>query len=169
MSATVRRLRGPRRVAIAREILELLPAWFGTRRAREAHIQQAGRAPMYVCEDGAGIVGFLVLERLMTAAWEIAVMAVRPDRHRRGAGRALVAAAAAHAAARGATLLTVKTLAPSSPDRAYARTRAFYRAMGFVPLEVFPTLWGRDNPCLLMALPLVPPHRRRTTSALSRP
>jgi GNAT superfamily N-acetyltransferase len=169
VSAIVRRLRGPRRATVARAILEALPAWFGIRRAREGYIAQAARAPMFVCEDEADAMGFLVLQRHTAAAWEIAVMAVRPDRHRRGAGRALVAAAAAHAAARGAAFLTVKTLAPSSPYRPYARTRAFYRAMGFLPLEVFPTLWSRDDPCLLMALPLAPSRRRRGTNALSRP
>jgi hypothetical protein len=29
-------------------------------------------------------------------------------------------------------------------------TRKFYEAIGFVPLEVFPTLWGSENPCLVM-------------------
>jgi XTP/dITP diphosphohydrolase len=45
----------------------------------------------------------------------------------------------------------VKTLAQSAGDRLYARTHRFYAAQGFVPLEVFPTLWNEDNPCLLMA------------------
>ena len=44
----------------------------------------------------------------------------------------------------------VKTLAASHPDPFYARTRAFYLAMGFKPLEVLTQLWGQDNPCLLM-------------------
>ena len=28
------------------------------------------------------------------------------------------------------------------------------RETGFSPIEVFPTLWGEGNPCLLMAKPL---------------
>lgn len=47
--------------------------------------------------------------------------------------------------------LTVKTLAPSHPDPHYAATRSFYEAMNFLPIELFPTLWGPANPCLLMA------------------
>ncbi|WP_419825670.1 hypothetical protein [Sphingomonas sp.] len=57
-------------------------------------------------------------------------------------------------AAVGIRWLTVKTLAASHPDPHYARTRAFYEAIGFQPLEVFPTLWGDDTPCLLMVKPL---------------
>lgn len=44
----------------------------------------------------------------------------------------------------------VKTLAPSHPDRNYAKTRAFYQRVGFRPLEELPELWGEANPCLLM-------------------
>ena len=36
----------------------------------------------------------------------------------------------------------------------YARTRAFYRAQGFLPLQCLPEYWDQDNPCLLMVLPL---------------
>jgi hypothetical protein len=51
---------------------------------------------------------------------------------------------------RGVEYLQVKTLGPSHPDEGYARTRAFYFALGFRPLEEFEQLWDADNPCLLM-------------------
>jgi hypothetical protein len=35
------------------------------------------------------------------------------------------------------------------PDEGYARTREFYTALGFRPLEELPDLWP-DNPCLIM-------------------
>lgn len=38
----------------------------------------------------------------------------------------------------------------SHPSPEYARTRAFYHAMGFVDLECFPTLWDAGNPCLVL-------------------
>ncbi|MET9020489.1 hypothetical protein ABZV93_10935 [Actinopolymorpha sp. NPDC004070] len=46
-------------------------------------------------------------------------------------------------------LLQVKTLGPSHPHEGYARTREFYRAMGFQPLEELHGVWP-GNPCLLM-------------------
>ncbi len=48
------------------------------------------------------------------------------------------------------TYLTVKTLSSTHPDPDYAETRAFYAAMGFVPLMELPDLWDPGNPCLVM-------------------
>ncbi len=47
--------------------------------------------------------------------------------------------------------LTVKTLDESADYPPYNGTRAFYRKEGFLPLEVFPTFWDEDNPCLFLA------------------
>ena len=58
--------------------------------------------------------------------------------------------------AQGVRYLTVKTLAADHPDPHYAATRRFYEALGFEPLEVFPTLWDADTPCLLMLKCLAP-------------
>ena len=44
--------------------------------------------------------------------------------------------------------LQVKTLSPARPDEGYAKTRAFWLACGFRPLEELPTLWDADNPAL---------------------
>ncbi len=50
----------------------------------------------------------------------------------------------------------MKTLGPSRPDPNYARTRLFYEACGFQPVEELHGLWG-DTPCLLMLKTLPPP------------
>jgi hypothetical protein len=47
--------------------------------------------------------------------------------------------------------LTVKTLDESRASKSYEKTRLFYLSVGFKPLEVFPLLWDKDNPCLFMA------------------
>ncbi len=75
---------------------------------------------------------------------------VRPAHHRHGAGRALVEAAAAHARGQGARFLTVKTLSARDPDPGYARTRAFYAAMGFWAIDELPEKWSPGNPQVLM-------------------
>ncbi len=85
---------------------------------------------------------------------EIYFLAVRRERHRSGAGRALVAHAEATAAAAGARFLSVKTRGPSKPYEPYERTRRFYQAMGFVALEEFAELWDVENPALFMAKPV---------------
>jgi hypothetical protein len=51
-------------------------------------------------------------------------------------------------AADGVEFLQVKTLSPRHPDEGYRKTRAFYEAYGFRPLEEFPTLWSPDQPAL---------------------
>ena len=76
-------------------------------------------------------------------------MGVRRARHGQGLGTALTAGGRGVPPSRGFEYLQVKTLGPSDPDEGYARTRAFYEARGFVPLEEIHGLW-EDNPCLLM-------------------
>ena len=78
-------------------------------------------------------------------------MGILEEYHRCGFGRALIARAEEFCGATGRSFLTVKTLDSSAEYEPYARTRAFYRSMGFAPLEVFPTYWDVQNPCLLMA------------------
>ena len=114
--------------------------------------------------------GFLALRQTAPQAGEVDVMGTLPAYHRKGAGRALLAwaeryARAYHrkgagrallawaeryARAAGWKLLQVKTVDTSHPSPEYARTRAFYHAMGFVDLECFPTLWDAGNPCLVL-------------------
>lgn len=77
-------------------------------------------------------------------------MAVLPEHHRRGIGAAMLGFVEKHLAAHGTTFLQVKTLADIHPDPGYGKTRAFYRANGFETLEVFPDLWGSENPALQM-------------------
>jgi len=99
---------------------------------------------------GAGpAVGVLLAARHFPGAAEIHLMAVDPAAHRRGVGRALVSALERDLAADHVRLLQVKTLGPSAPDPGYRKTRQFYGAMGFAPLEEITGLWP-GNPCLIM-------------------
>lgn len=132
-------------------ILRALPGWFGIESATSGYIAMAEAGPTWLAVDGAGdAVGFLTATRHSREAAEIAVMAVLPQAHRAGVGRALLAAAEAHLRADGVRFLQAKTLSSRDPDPGYARTRAFYEAMGFVLLEELPDLWGPDNPCALL-------------------
>ena len=101
------------------------------------------------------VAGFLSQKANTPAATEVHVMGVKPGLRRRGIGRVLIEAAARLAAAEGARFLTVKTLSSANSDPNYAATRAFYAALGFLPIEEFPTLWDAGNPCLLMLRPLL--------------
>ena len=106
--------------------------------------------PTFIALTGDSAAGFLSLKQHSPFAAELYVMGVLPAYHRRGLGRRLVEASERFLRQEGVEFFQVKTLSPSHPDEGYARTRLFYQALGFRPLEEFPTLWGEANPCLMM-------------------
>lgn len=131
------------------EILRSLPDWFGIEQAIVDYVQDIQTMDTWVAEADGEIVGFLTLNRHNEHSAEIQVMAVVDSRHGRGIGRRLVERAEQVLRTRSVEFLQVKTLAPSRSSAAYERTRAFYEAMGFRPLEEN-SLWGDTNPCLVM-------------------
>ena len=138
---------------IAREILEALPDWFGNVGAREEYILRSGEQVFFAAECGGETAGFLCLKETGRATAELAVMGVRPEWHRRGAGKALFEAARDYAANAGYAFMQVKTVRMGCYED-YDRTNRFYLAMGFRELEVFPTLWDEANPCQVYVMSL---------------
>jgi GNAT superfamily N-acetyltransferase len=135
-------------------LLRSLPEWFGIEAAIVDYVESAHRLPTYLAWPPSGAAaGVLLAARHFPSSAEIHLMAVDRARHRRGAGRALVAALEADLVTDGASLLQVKTLGPTHPDPAYDATRRFYDALGFLPLEEIHGLWP-GNPCLIMVKPL---------------
>jgi ribosomal protein S18 acetylase RimI-like enzyme len=140
---------------ICREVLESLPEWFGIPASIENYVATADELPMLACFDPAGnVMGFVSVKTHTPFAAEVYVMGVKRPWHRRGIGRALIEAVAELAISQGVRFLTVKTLSASNDDPNYARTRLFYEAVGFLPIEEFPTLWGPENPCVFMIRPI---------------
>ena len=145
-------LQGPAlgQASLCEPILRALPEWFGIEEATRQYIRDVDTLPTFLAMVDDRVVGFLTFRQHSEYAAEIHVMGVHPRAHRQGAGRALVQALEAHLRAQGIEYLQVKTLSPAHPDQNYAKTRDFYLAMGFRPLEEFPDLWGEQNPCLQM-------------------
>jgi GNAT superfamily N-acetyltransferase len=133
------------RSRICEAVLRSLPEWFGIEEATAAYIRDVAELPTFAAGDDA----LLSLKLHFPRAAEVYVMGVRRERHRDGLGRALLGAAEEWLRARGGQYLQVKTLGPSRPDENYARTRAFYEAMGFVPLEELHGLW-EGSPALIL-------------------
>ena len=136
---------------ICGDILRSLPEWFGIEDAVKNYIKEARTRPMFVAGDKGIIAGFLSLTLHNKFTGEIHVMGVKREFHRKGVGKDLVVHAESYLAERGFKFLTVKTLSPSRESPEYEKTRKFYLALGFVPLEEFKTLWGTANPCLFLA------------------
>ena len=133
------------RSKICEVVLRDLPDWFGIEEATAAYIRDvAGLATFAVGGDA-----FIALETHNPRAAEVYVMGVRPEKQGQGLGTAVLGAGESYLRDRGVEYLQVKTLGPSHPDAGYERTRGFYEARGFVPLEELHDLW-EANPCLLL-------------------
>ncbi len=131
-------------------ILRMLPDWFGIEAAILDYEREIEHLPTFLAKANGQVLGFLSLKQHNPFSAEIYVMAVRPDAHRGGIGRALVETAEFYARKLGVEFMQVKTLGPSNPDENYAKTRTFYEATGFRPLEEFKQIWDENNPCLVM-------------------
>lgn len=141
--------------AVCAELLATVPHWFGFAEANRAYREVADRSPTLVARDGDGDdgdrpVGFVTVVRHSPYAAELHVLAVRPERHRQGIGRALIRQVEERLRAEGIEYLQVKTLSASAADEGYLRTLAFYEALGFRVLEEMPTLWNPGNPAVML-------------------
>lgn len=136
-------------------VLRALPDWFGIPSAIDAYRRDLDDLTTWRIGDDP-VRAFLAVRRHFPHAAELHVMGVRAEYHREGLGRRLVEHAEAALRADGVRVWQVKTLSPARENAAYARTRRFYEAMGFVAFEEFPTLWGEANPALQMVKVLSP-------------
>jgi GNAT superfamily N-acetyltransferase len=137
----------------ARDLLASLPTWFGRPDSNEEYIAFVAAHETWSAVDSNGTVIGVLAPHEHSQSSEIYVIAVRPEWHRRGVGRALIGAFEANAIARGVPLAQVKTLGPSDPDEGYALTRKFYAALGYLELEETLDLWP-ETPALVMVKPL---------------
>jgi ribosomal protein S18 acetylase RimI-like enzyme len=140
--------------ALCLEILDDLPEWFGIPETKVHYAAAAAAMPMFAYYKKDEPAGFVTLKVQTRFAVEIYVLGVKRRFHRQGIGHALVQAVLTFAAEKKLRYITVKTIAPAKTDEYYARTRKFYEAVGFTPIEVFPTLWGEANPCVMMIRPV---------------
>ncbi len=131
-------------------ILRLLPDWFGIEEAILKYEKEIEHLPTFLAKESRQVLGFLSLKQHTPFSAEIYVMGVHPELHHQGIGRKLVEIAEAHARGMNIEYLQVKTLGPSALDENYARTRLFYQALGYRPLEELTQIWDENNPCLIL-------------------
>lgn len=144
------------------QIILTLPRHFGNEGGRQACAQAVRTCEGWVAVSAGHIVGFLTVQPHSTTTVEITWMAVRADQRGQGIGRRLIERLRQETQARGYRLLLVATLAPSfegdtdgPPEEGYAATRAFYQAVGFLPVCEVPLYWGvGSDPALLLVMPL---------------
>ena len=134
-------------------IVASLPDWFGLEEGIRECAEAVRTQPGLVAEVDGEVTGFLTIARPYPRTPEISWLAVHARNRRRGIGRALIMALNDQLRTHGDRLVLVKTLSDrTDPGPEYSETRAFYLAMGFIPVaEVH---FDPENPIQLLALPL---------------
>jgi GNAT superfamily N-acetyltransferase len=136
--------------AICRAILNDLPQWFGIPEATEEYCIGVKDKTFFVAKEDDKFTGFISLLNHNKYTSEMYVLGVYKSHRNKGIGSLLLNSVIDRLLKQNKMYLTVKTLADSHESKEYKETREFYLAKGFVPLEVFPGIWGTDNPCLFM-------------------
>lgn len=135
---------------ICNAILRKLPLWFGIESAILEYVKDVGSMDTWAAYDGDVVIGFASIKRHFSESAEIYVIGVIEEFHRKGIGHMLLEVITKDLRNDGFKFLTVKTLSESRPNKEYEQTRNFYLKSGFARLEEFKTLWGAENPCLLL-------------------
>ncbi len=141
------------RTKVSRLVLEALPDWFGIPEAREAYIKDSGDQLFFVAYDDKIPIGFLCLKETGKETVELAVMGVLQEYHRQGVGTKLFLRAKECAVRQGYEFMQVKTVQMGCYED-YDNTNRFYQSLGFKEFEVFPDLWGKENPCQVYVMKL---------------
>lgn len=132
--------------AIAREVLNDLPEWFGMPESTEEYIVDSQDKPFLASFYQDEVVGFIVLNATSPDCADVFVMGIKKKFHRQGAATQLNEAYEKLAKSLGYTYSQVKTVQTGHYDE-YDITNHFYQSVGYKELEVFPTLWDEWNPC----------------------
>ena len=135
---------------ITLQVMGALPEWFSPPEdiLRKAEIHRD--YPFFAAEKDGDTVGFAAIKVHNPFTADLYTIGVLKESQHQGAGSLLLSACEEWCRKQGFVYLTVKTLDGSAYYPPYDATRAFYRRAGFIPLEVFPTFWGEENPCLFL-------------------
>lgn len=141
---------------VCNQILRSLPLWFGIESAIVDYAEDIKLMETWTVKVDSKVVGFVGINKHNEHTAEVHVMGILQDYHRQGLGKKLLEECEINLGQQGFKYLTVKTLSASRPNKEYDQTREFYLKYGFIPIEEFKTLWGEDNPCLMLIKNLSP-------------
>lgn len=145
----IERVENPEEKAkIVSEVLLDLPDWFGLPESTKSYIDDSGELPLWVARKDEEIIGFITLKESSPETGDLHCMGIKKVHHRKGIGSQLYLELEKYAKEKY-KYLQVKTVDEGHYVE-YDQTVSFYKAVGFSKLEVFPTLWDKWNPCLIM-------------------
>ena len=136
------------KMAVVAEVLHDLPEWFGIPESTQAYIEGAKDLRVWVAYQESDVVGFISLSYSSEDCAEIDCLGVKKAYQGKGIGSQLLATLESEAR-KNVDYLQLKTVAEGS-NKDYDRTNVFYRSLGFKKLEIFPQLWGPQNPCQIL-------------------
>jgi ribosomal protein S18 acetylase RimI-like enzyme len=131
-------------------ILRKLPDWFGIEEAIVEYVSTVHKYPYWAAFDNGNCIGFFSGEIHYNRTGEIYVCAIDPEYHGKGIGTLLYKETEKYFIENGCEYVIVKTLSEENPDVNYAKTRDFYKKMGFKELITLAEMWDEWNPCLIM-------------------
>jgi ribosomal protein S18 acetylase RimI-like enzyme len=101
------------------------------------------------------MVGFITYKTINPDVIEISWLAVLPQHRKQGVGSKLVNVSL-HKLEGKHKICEVKTLASTHKDKGYAKTRKFYKKLGFISLEIIHPYpgWDDDSPCQIFVKPI---------------
>lgn len=141
------------KLKISRSIPEELTEWFEIEESREKYISDSADQLFIADREADGYTGFICLGETGKDTAEITVMGVLKEYQRQDIGRRLIEKAKDIAVSAGYSFIQVKTVRMGIYDE-YDRTNLFYLSCGFKEFEVFPDLWGKENPCQIYVMAL---------------
>ena len=136
------------KMAVVAEVLKDLPEWFGIPESTQAYIEGVKNLQVWAAYQEGDLLGFVSLSYSSEYCAEIDCFGVKKAHQGRGIGSQLLATLESEAS-KNVDFLQVKTVAEGS-NKDYDRTNVFYRSLGFKKLEIFPQLWGPQNPCQIL-------------------
>lgn len=138
-------------------VIQSLPYHFGDPGGQEECARAVRANKGLVAEEDGRIVGFLVVEPHFETSSEITWLAVHARYRGNGIGSRLIGRLVKDLEAARQQFLFVATLSDLRPEPgvedSYARTRAFYRSVGFVPALNMPDMWP-GNPAMYFVMAL---------------
>ena len=133
-----------------KSILERLPEWFGIPEAIEEYVNTVSSCSFWAAFDKEVCIGFISGIIHYGRTGEIYVCGVIPEYQNRGIGKTLVKEVDMYFKENGCKYIIVKTLSDIVVNKAYKKTREFYKRVGFEELVTLREMWSEENPCLIM-------------------
>lgn len=137
------------KIKISEYILRDLPKWFGLEESLKEYITNSSQMNFWAYFINNNPIGFISLKETSDYTAEIYVIGVLQDYHRTGIGKKLFKTIYEFSKENKYEFIQVKTV-DEGYYKEYDDTIKFYKSLGFLELEVFPTLWDKHNPCLIM-------------------